>query len=106
MGWQGNFRGAGCPGGLGEQGTAALPGLRTHKGEMKMKEEKFRKKILKLGGKISPLQVVNFPDSFRINNKGEAIDVLDILTLEQTAYAMNVEVPLKALKAAIKKGVL
>jgi hypothetical protein len=76
-----------------------------------MKEKKYREKILKLGGEIKdPSHVVNFPDTFRINNKGEALDVLDIIILAQTKddldYTVNIDTPLKAIKAAIKKGLI
>ena len=62
---------------------------------------------MKLGAKIrDPGKTVDFPDSFRINNKSEAIDVLDIILLAQTqddlSYTIAIDTPLKALKAAIK----
>ena len=74
-----------------------------------MTEKKYREKILRLGGEIKdPSQVVSFPGTFRINNKSEALDVLDIMILAQTrgdlCYSVDPDEPLKALKAAIKRG--
>jgi hypothetical protein len=74
-----------------------------------MKEKKYRNKILKLGGEIKdPSHVVNFPGTFRINDKSEALDVLDIIILAQTKddldYTLNIDTPLIALRTAIKRG--
>jgi hypothetical protein len=93
----------------GQTPGPCCPGNKTTRRE-KMKEREYRGKILKLGGEIKdPSHVVNFPDTFSINNKGEALDILDIIILAQTEddldYTVNIDTPLEALKAAIKKGI-
>jgi hypothetical protein len=74
-----------------------------------MTEKTYREKVIKLGGIISdPSCEVSFPDKFRINNKVEALDVLDILIqdVHPAIYSVEDMVPLQALKTAIKKGLI
>ena len=74
-----------------------------------MTNKTFRKKVFKLGGKISRLGEVTFPHSFCIKTKSEAIDLLDVLVNdppEGSLYAIHVGVPCRALKAAIIQGAL
>ena len=75
----------------------------------------IREKIMRLGGKIEGGHV-SFPGGFRIKNKDDALDALDIMLLVvvETAeggavssdYAKSVDFvePLAALKAAIESG--
>ena len=77
-----------------------------------MTEKKYRKTILKLGGTIKePALIVDFPDTLRINSKGEAVDLLDILInnchpQSGNIYTVDLDVPFMVLKRAIKKGVV
>ncbi|MDR3020926.1 MAG: hypothetical protein LBU66_08515 [Treponema sp.] len=71
-----------------------------------MTEKTFKAKIDDLGGVIKyPMQTVIFPRSFRINNKTEALNLLDVLTA-CLGYTVHIDKPLNALKTAIKKGLL
>jgi len=71
-----------------------------------MTEKKYREIILKMGGQIDEGQCVDFPDTFRINNKSEALEAIEVILLSQTpfSYAVDIETPLKAIKGAIKEG--
>ena len=74
-----------------------------------MTEKKYRETILKLGGTIKePALIVDFPDTLRINSKSEAVDLMEILInnyypQSRNIYTVDLDVPLMALKRAIKK---
>jgi len=70
-----------------------------------MTEKTLKKKIEKLGGTIKlPAWIVIFPETFRINNKSEAIDLLDIIIQGKECSFNSLDILLEALKAAIKRG--
>jgi hypothetical protein len=70
-----------------------------------MTEKTLKKKIEKLGGTIKlPTWIVIFPETFRINNKSEAIDLLDIIIQGKKCSFNSFDILLEALKAAIKRG--
>ena len=76
-----------------------------------MTEKKFIKAVKRLGGNIIyPSCIVDFPNP-RIETKKDALDLLDILrTASQLGdtsreYTVNLDEPLDAIKAAIKRGV-
>jgi hypothetical protein len=76
-----------------------------------MTEKKFLETVKKLGGTAHPFGTVDFPESLRINNKKEAIDLLDILInssnlTDGIEYSVTLDEPLKALRAAIKSDSL
>ncbi|MCL2186814.1 MAG: hypothetical protein FWB86_13330 [Treponema sp.] len=70
-----------------------------------MTEKTLKKKIEKLGGKIKlPAWIVIFPEMFRINNKSEAIDLLDVIIQGKECSFNSLDILLEALKEAIKRG--
>ena len=74
-----------------------------------MTEKKYRKTVERLGGVISRSCTVDFPDTLRINNKEDALDLLRVLYQEGAEIAhftVIMETPIKALMTAIKKGIL
>jgi hypothetical protein len=77
-----------------------------------MTEKKFLKAVNRLGGKIDyPSCIVDFPNP-RIETKKDALDLLDILRNinrldgceSDIQYIVNLDKPLDAIKAAIKRG--
>jgi len=77
---------------------------------MKEAEKKTRERIKKYGGEISQGRRVEFPDTLRINNRQEAIDVLDILINDQDSqgniFTIELDVLLLALKKAFKQKII
>ena len=80
-----------------------------------MTEKSLIKKIKALGGTISKGLVVDFPDAMQINNRQEALSVLEILryaddltmpSTQQKSYTVSLDPPLDALISAIKRGAL
>jgi hypothetical protein len=77
-----------------------------------MKHKTLKKKVLSMGGKMTKTGLMDFPKTLRIKNKKEAIKIIDIMRycndLEDgpVEYALSLDTPLEALKAAIKRGVL
>jgi hypothetical protein len=77
-----------------------------------MKEKKFIETVYRLGGEIDyPSCIVDFPSLCCIETKKDVIDLLDVLrnanSLDgcERQYTVNLDVPLDALKAAIKRGI-
>ena len=77
-----------------------------------MKDKAFKKSVLKMGGVISDGGSVKFPVPLQIITKKDALCALDIMRyandLEDTdfEYAVDLDEPLDALIAAIKRGML
>jgi len=73
-----------------------------------MTEKKYKKIAKRLGGKIyKPSCVVDFPETFRITTTEEALDLLKFLlpdSEEVNHFTVNQDIPLKALRRAIKRG--
>ena len=77
-----------------------------------MTEKKFLKAVKRLGGTIDyPSCIVDFPNP-RIETKKDALDLLDVLRNANcfdgwesgVQYTVNLDKPLDAIKAAIKRG--
>jgi len=77
---------------------------------MKETEKKIRERIKKFGGKIDQQHCVEFPDTLRINNRQEAIEVLDILINDEDSqghvYTMELDTLFLALKNAFKRKII
>jgi len=77
---------------------------------MKEAEKKIRERIKKYGGEISQGRSVEFSGTLRINNRQEAIDVLDILINDQDSqgnvFTIELDVLLLALKKAFKQKII
>jgi tRNA A37 threonylcarbamoyladenosine biosynthesis protein TsaE len=74
-----------------------------------MDEKTFKAKIKKMGGVIDSVCCVEWPETLQIKNRREAIDIIDVLRYGNhiengTNYAVELDTPLDALKAAIEKG--
>ena len=73
-----------------------------------MTEEKYRETVERLGGEIDSTCIVDFPDTLRINNREDAIDLLNVLLPESKrveSFTVNLDTPIRALKAAIERGI-
>ena len=74
-----------------------------------MTEEKYREIVKRLGGEIgNPSCCVDFPDTLRITNKKDALDLLNILMgegKEVEHFTITQEAPFKALMTAIERGI-
>ena len=76
-----------------------------------MTAKKMQDIVTRLGGKVEyPACTIKFPGTFRLKNKSDALDLMDILINDKDTegrdYTMNLTEPFNALRIAIKKGVL
>jgi len=70
-----------------------------------MTEARYRKTVEGLGGAISSVGVVNFPDTLRINNKKDALDLMDVL-INTGDFTVSLDTPFEKLREAIKRGIV
>jgi len=74
-----------------------------------MTEKKYRETVERLGGAITPIGVVDFPDTLRISNKKDALNLLDVLINANDnlsgGFTVNLDTPFEKLKEAIKRGI-
>ena len=80
-----------------------------------MTEKTLIKKIKSLGGVIHTGLCVGFPNTLRINNRQEALNVLEIMRYcddlegpeeNKPSYTVSLDEPLNALITAIQKKVI
>jgi len=74
-----------------------------------MTEKKYRIIVKKLGGVVDTACVVDFPKTLHITTKKDAIGLLRVLLPDSEQiehFTVNQDVPLKALRKAIKRGLL
>lgn len=74
-----------------------------------MTEKKYRETVKRAGGKIDKSDIVKFPDTLRIKTKQAAVDVITALLTEgeeNQRFAVDIETPLIALRAAIMRGLV
>jgi len=75
-----------------------------------MTAKKIKNTVIRLGGTIEPCYVIKFPDTFRLNNKNDALDLMNILINyddnQGNSYTVNLDEPLNALKIAIEEDIL
>jgi hypothetical protein len=69
-----------------------------------MTEGKYRKTVERLGGAISSIGVVDFPDTLRINSKKDALDLMDVL-INVGDFTISLDTPFEKLREAIKRGI-
>jgi len=70
-----------------------------------MTEGKYRKTVERLGGVITPIGVVDFPDTLRINNKKDALDLMDVL-INTGDFTVSLDTPFEKLREAIKRSIV
>jgi len=69
-----------------------------------MTDRKYRETVERLGGAITPIGVVDFPDTLRINSRKDALDLMDVL-INTGDYTVSLDTPFEKLKEAIKRGI-
>ena len=76
-----------------------------------MTAQKIKTIVTRLGGVVNhPTYMITFPEKFRLKNKKDALDLIDVLNNdiddEGNQYTVELTEAYNALKIAIKQGVL